>query len=334
MKYKQLSQNMTENPFPEEFDPKDVVNKKPKTEPKPKIDVDTLDNYNEESVKDEKFSYDFNKAEADKNNIANDPAKFDLDTLDNYNEEDVQQKHFHFEYESEDFTEEDERLQQGFKDFLIARKISGREHGYADANRIPGDKLIQHGEIVEINDDPRIEDEATHNASTVVVHRNEAGEIVFLDVICSCGRNTLIKLDFENTIEKDDVELSHVNYSEAADNSMLTMGNHTYSEPAPAVDETQEYSDTLLDMLDNIDPDANSDEIKDEDIPSAREANIIDELNSIEEDVDEENFDNFDDNNFKSGKSKEPSAKIKIAEDSDSEDDTLLEEFNELLNDD
>lgn len=315
---------ISENPFAEEFDPKDVVNKKtpkkkeiPQSEivKSPNIDVDTLGNYNEDEVKEKKFALDFNK-----DNVKD----VDLDSLDNYNEEEVREKNFHFEYEADDFTEEEERLQDGFKDFLVARKISGREHGFADANRIPVDKLVQKGEIVEINDDPRIEDEAKHNASTVVVHRNEDGEIVYLDVICSCGRNTLIKLDFDNQIAKDDVELRNVNYSEAADNNMLTMGNHTYNEPAMAVDDTTEYSEDLLKTLDRIEPDLPEETINVKDGLSGREANIIDELNQMDQDSDDEIFDNFDNTEDN----------VPDHDEIKTEDENLIDEFNEMINDD
>ena len=167
-----------EDPFGEEFDRDDVVNSK--------IDDSDIDDDGLPDV--------------------------DVDSILNYDEERRKKEYFENDYNSEDENRPvDEIIQKNFKDFLVARKISGKLEGIGSGSRIPSERIHDSGKKVEISDDPGhsvIGDKKT----TIVVQRNETGEITNIEVLCSCGEKTTIALGFGETsaVSHDNTEILEI----------------------------------------------------------------------------------------------------------------------------
>ena len=101
---------------------------------------------------------------------------------------------------SEDFHEfsreaEEERLQQHFRDFLIAPEIAGSSRTFSTSRRIPAERITDSGDVVEVSQE--VHEEEGHGESTVLVHRNDFNEITCIEIVCACGRNTMIRLEEE-----------------------------------------------------------------------------------------------------------------------------------------
>jgi hypothetical protein len=164
-------------PFIEEFDREDVVNTK--------IDVEN----NSDTF--EQF------------------PDVDVDSILNYDEAKRKEDHFEKEFYSENEEKHvDEILQKNFRDFLVVKKISGRFEGIGSDTRIPGERIVDTGKKIEISDDPNHEVKSDKK-TTVAVHRNENGDVSFIEVICSCGEKTTIELEFgeSDTTGDEDTEI-------------------------------------------------------------------------------------------------------------------------------
>ncbi len=152
----------SENPFEEEFDKSDVVNPDDKEreddDKKRKVETDDIIDYDEQKRKQENFKDIYSEA-------------------------------------SEPLNEE-KRRQENFNDFLDLPNIAGAAPGLSDSKRIPKEKLNERHSKIRIADDPKLH---RHNdeRSTVIVNRNENDEIVSIEVLCSCGEKTVIKLEYE-----------------------------------------------------------------------------------------------------------------------------------------
>jgi hypothetical protein len=176
--YNEEYENNTDgDPFGEEFDKDDVVNTKifvgDDSDPDnqlPDVDVDSILNYDEEKRKTDYFKNQFFS-------------------------------------ENEDIAD-DVILQKNFRDFLVVKKITGRFEGIGSDSRIPSERIVDSGKKIEISDDPNHEVKS-EKKTTVAVHRDEAGEISFIEVICSCGEKTTIALDFgeDNAFGDEDTDL-------------------------------------------------------------------------------------------------------------------------------
>lgn len=118
---------------------------------------------------------------------------------------------------SDDFYEfskeaEEEQLRQRFRDFLIAPEISGTHRTVSASKRIPAERITDSGEIVEVSQE--IHDEEDHHSeSSVVVHRNDANEITGIEILCSCGRRTTIRLENDPEHGQDDFGDGSSDYS-------------------------------------------------------------------------------------------------------------------------
>lgn len=98
---------------------------------------------------------------------------------------------------------EDERLQKGFKDFLIVPEIGGSQHSYDSNRRIPAEHTTDSGQVVEIARDDSVDVPVQHDHNNILVHRNHDNEITHIEIVCTCGRKTLIRL------ESDDEHIPH-----------------------------------------------------------------------------------------------------------------------------
>lgn len=165
--------DIEEDPFGDEFDREDVVNTKISVEDDsdsddqlPDVDVDSILNYDEEKRKTDYFENQFSSENEDKAN------------------EDI--------------------LQNNFRDFLVVKKITGRFEGIGSDSRIPSERIVDSGKKIEISDDPNHEVKSDKK-TTIAVHRNENGDISFIEVICSCGEKTTIELEFGDSDTSGDV---------------------------------------------------------------------------------------------------------------------------------
>lgn len=101
--------------------------------------------------------------------------------------------------EFQDFSREaeEQRLQKSFKDFLIVPEIGGSQHTYNSNRRIPAEKTVDSGQVVEIAKDSALDD-SPHDQNSVLVHRNTNNEITHIEIACTCGRKTIIRLESDN----------------------------------------------------------------------------------------------------------------------------------------
>ena len=181
----------------EEFDTKDVVNKT-ESDHRDTADFNKIDEPNEQLI-----DLDFiretigNTGSSDKKEKLKSIAKkLDVESISNYSDEVRKQNLFQLEYEQEEEPDEESiRLQNNFMDFLVLKNIAGRKKGFSYLNRIPSDALVDTGDVTEIID--YNEDGSEHKGSTIMIHKNNNEEISHIEVICTCGQRTLIKLDYE-----------------------------------------------------------------------------------------------------------------------------------------
>lgn len=217
-----------EDPFGEEFDKDDVVNSRPGTD-EDEYDEDE-DEYDEEGYENEEL------------------PDVDINSILNYDEERRKSDHFEKEFlTDEEDNSNDEILQKNFKDYLVARKISGKLEGIGSDARIPSERIIESGKKVEISDDP------SHivkgdKKTTIVVQRNEDGEITNIEVLCSCGEKTTIALDFGDTGAEADDDIVLMEQDKMTDFGLddnfnnLNIGDEVFSdsfegEGMPSLDE-------------------------------------------------------------------------------------------------
>lgn len=114
---------------------------------------------------------------------------------------------------------EEKRLKLLFRDFLIAPEISGSSRSYSANHRIPAEKVTDRGEVIEVARDP-IDDE-THEDGTVLVHRDDDNMITRIEIVCSCGKRTIVRLEddgSDNAGEGDNPQMNFAGkYSDSPD---------------------------------------------------------------------------------------------------------------------
>jgi hypothetical protein len=111
---------------------------------------------------------------------------------------------------NEELTEDDKK-QLAFKDYVEAPKLSGKLSGLAQSNIIPLDK-IELGEKKVYIEDEKLKENEISKPSTVVLHKNELGEVETIEVICSCGRTTAISLIFKDANANNLIEIEPHNH--------------------------------------------------------------------------------------------------------------------------
>jgi hypothetical protein len=152
--------------------------------------------------------------------------RLDVDSLLKYNNELRKQNEFQREYglEDSDAIEYQNKMKENFRDYLILRNITGRQKGLFYHNIIPVDRISDSGKSVEVFDDRRIKDKIDKQKSTVIVHKTNSDDVDLIEVLCSCGKRTYIKLDYEAVD-------STVIYSEGEHYPTFDDDIQTYEEP-------------------------------------------------------------------------------------------------------
>ena len=103
-----------------------------------------------------------------------------------------------------------EYLQDNFKDYLLSKKISGNNDiKYAD-KILPKEKIKDNNEKVEVTDFHN--NMTTQQKTSVIINRDETGEIDSIEVFCKCGEKTLMRFKEQDNLsvidkEQEDVEI-------------------------------------------------------------------------------------------------------------------------------
>ncbi|MCX6147571.1 MAG: hypothetical protein NTW25_10040 [Candidatus Kapabacteria bacterium] len=176
-----------DNPFAFEFNADDVVNR-------------------EDEITDP-FAADFNESKLDKKpNKKAFISESDLEQILNYKDESRKDRLFASKIapDAESVNIKPDELHKHFSDYLILPKISGLNNKIPSSNRLPSDYVSSRGEKVEIADDPYL-DKTKETPASVIVNRDQHGEVESIEVICQCGERTFIKFDFAEENEKFDL---------------------------------------------------------------------------------------------------------------------------------
>lgn len=128
----------------------------------------------------------------------------DIERLVNYNEEKRKTESFGYNFTQNvsggDYSPND--YENKFKDYLKAPKISGSSKLRGNSLIIDSDKVIESGKTVEIADNP-IKHKGEHENSSVIINRDEKGEIENIQIVCKCGEKLLLKFDYtENDLSE------------------------------------------------------------------------------------------------------------------------------------
>jgi len=188
---------MSGSPFSQEFDSDNVINRESEMNP---FDIDF----------DEDDNIDGTRQTKDKIEPMLKPSDLDLEEYLNEDEEKIKSDNFRSvvsqKANSEEISGDDTSFI--FKDFLRAPKISGkRKSGLTSTSRFPSELLKSRGRKVEIADDPALKN-LGKSQSTVIIHRDEAGEVEMIEIISVVGDRTLIK--FEQTDVIQDFDLTEI----------------------------------------------------------------------------------------------------------------------------
>ncbi len=187
-----------ETPFPEEFDSDDVINR----------------HSDDDSENEEESEEDLDSETEDEQK--EEPPELDIDSILDYDFERHKREYFDDTYQSE----EDNKTQQEiysktFKDFLVMKNITGKLEGIGSGNRIPSERIVDKGKSVKIADDPTHMSKGDRK-TTVIVHRNDDGDITNIEVLCACGERTNIELGIGDPGETEgDDNISIVDGEEA-----------------------------------------------------------------------------------------------------------------------
>jgi|GEM_PF-3231593 len=128
----------------------------------------------------------------------------DIDRLVNYNEEKRKAEAFGYNFTQNvsggDYSPNDH--ENKFKDYLKAPKISGKSNLRGDSLIIDKEKVVESGRTVEIADNP-IKHKGEHENSSVIINRDDKGEIENIQIVCKCGEKLLLKFDYtENDLSE------------------------------------------------------------------------------------------------------------------------------------
>lgn len=204
-------------PFGEEFNLADVVNR-------------------EEEITNP-FAADFNESKL------NPPKRHqgllseeDIDSIINFSEDDRKNMHFTNKIDNTASSEETgpHEPHKDFLDFLVLPKISGTNTKVPHSQRLPSEYVQVRGEKIEISDDPDV-DFHLNKPATVIVNRDELGEVESIEVVCRCGERTYIKFEFAGETEKFDLTEVYNPIVEQPKDLDFTVFNKRPKQNAPEV---------------------------------------------------------------------------------------------------
>ena len=166
-------------------------------------------------------------------------------------------KKFNLEYGTVDSKAEEEirKQQENFKDFLLAPKIAGRIRSATENNVISSRDITDADTFIEIEDEFMPEDSDVHESTQIITNKNKAGDIVNVEVICVCGRRTIIRFDYGEETSQE-VTSSETNESIESSNSMLDsyLGDYEIGISANNFDKVHDISKLNIDDFYNLHP--------------------------------------------------------------------------------
>lgn len=245
--------------------------------------IDEVINFDEEEYKKNKFR-----------DI--EPEGSNLEKLLNTDEQEELRRNFRLNpLESETIDPDEEILKKNFKDFLIARNISGSQQRNVYNTLFPSEIINDSGQIIEIRDESGYEfnDDEEHNTS-VHIYRTDNGDILSLEVVCKCGNRTLVTFDYEKVDsdtapEKPNIDMkdeeapaedsSEDSFTSEADYDELAELDFSYSsdDELPETDNTQEFE--IPDTEDDVSSsDLSADDITHTDPTDDDDMPLLDEL--------------------------------------------------------
>jgi len=99
-------------------------------------------------------------------------------------------------------------LQENFKDYIVVPKISGTSKKFSEKNLLHKDEVKPTGKKVEIVD--HIQSGINPKQKTsILINRDVNGEIESIEVVCKCGERTLITFDYSD-ISDDETNLTEI----------------------------------------------------------------------------------------------------------------------------
>jgi len=130
----------------------------------------------------------------------------DVEKLVNYSEEKRKTDNFGYKFGHKvsggDYSPNN--FENKFEDYLKAPNISGNSKLRGNEFIIDKDKVVETGHTIEISDNSH-KDKNFHVQSSVVINRDEKGEIENIQIICKCGEKILLNFDYA---ENDLVDLT------------------------------------------------------------------------------------------------------------------------------
>jgi hypothetical protein len=91
---------------------------------------------------------------------------------------------------------EEQRLVNEFADYLNIGEISGNKKGFRPGSVISNKHVIKSDNKIEIVKTDGLHDNHESEPMTVLLYRDEHDEIKSIEVMCSCGKKTTIKLEY------------------------------------------------------------------------------------------------------------------------------------------
>ncbi len=194
------------NPFAKEFSAKDVINKdslqKKRTPPLTPEDIEKLIAYDEQKRLQKRFSSTVDLKASGMISPETILERFNLTESELFEAlslaEDQRLKSIFresYKLDKEDEIAREMYTRGHFKDFLQIPKITGSKPKEDQSNVIKAESISQKTKKIEISDDPNFQDNR-HSTTSVIVNRDEDGELESIEVFCKCGERTMIKFDY------------------------------------------------------------------------------------------------------------------------------------------
>ena len=186
------------NPFGEEFEDDAVINRG---------DAEIIDaSKKDKEVKGEIIPSEEFERRSDPEFSLKNFSDEDIDQIISYDNERRKKLTFREEIDKVEINKKLDVPEEGFKDYLVAPSISGKRKYNDNPNLIEAKTAKDGGYKVEISDDPHLFDEG-HEKATVMINRDEKGDVDNIEIKCKCGERILLKFEFA---ENFDDELTHV----------------------------------------------------------------------------------------------------------------------------
>lgn len=130
----------------------------------------------------------------------------DIDQLVNYDQE--RRKRLSFESKLNDEIQfnpnEKKDLVNTFKDYIVYPRISGNSNIKGGETIIRESQLKKTSRTVEIVDAPKVKE---HSPATVVVNRDDRGDLDNIEIVCECGDRILLKFEKADLLDLEKLKL-------------------------------------------------------------------------------------------------------------------------------